>query len=110
MRSIRYSESILRFYYEIYCFLLIFNSSRKFKRVMSAMESLFASEASWYESNFLDYEIETFSIKTWFGKPEELSPLECARYGWINNGKDLLKCEVYATSCCGYDIGVWHKY
>lgn len=31
----------------------------------------------------------------WAGKPRILSPLMCARYGWINVGCDMLKC----TSC-----------
>jgi len=29
---------------------------------------------------------------TWFVKPDLLSPVECARYGWINIGEDWLKC------------------
>ncbi|KAK7895350.1 hypothetical protein WMY93_020675 [Mugilogobius chulae] len=28
----------------------------------------------------------------WAGKPRSLSPLMCARYGWINVGCDMLKC------------------
>lgn len=33
-----------------------------------------------------------FSITSWFGKPKVASPLECARRGWVLEGKDLLRC------------------
>jgi hypothetical protein len=35
---------------------------------------------------------------TWFVKPDLLSPVECAKYGWINIGEDWLKCE-YCGEC-----------
>uniref|UniRef100_A0A3P8S1V7 Zinc finger, C3HC-type containing 1 n=1 Tax=Amphiprion percula TaxID=161767 RepID=A0A3P8S1V7_AMPPE len=39
--------------------------------------------------------VESYSCLKWAGKPRKLSPLMCARYGWINVGCDMLKC----TSC-----------
>ncbi|CAG5117920.1 unnamed protein product [Candidula unifasciata] len=45
--------------------------------------------------------LDTFSISffsfinqsaTWFGKPAELSPIICARYGWENVDSDMLQC------------------
>ena len=29
---------------------------------------------------------------TWFGKPMQLSPVQCARYGWENTARDVLRC------------------
>ncbi|CAG5927564.1 unnamed protein product [Menidia menidia] len=48
----------------------------------SRVESYSISFSSWY-------------CLKWAGKPRTLSPLTCARYGWINVGCDMLKC----TSC-----------
>uniref|UniRef100_A0A2K5CIF4 Zinc finger C3HC-type containing 1 n=1 Tax=Aotus nancymaae TaxID=37293 RepID=A0A2K5CIF4_AOTNA len=39
--------------------------------------------------------VETFSSLKWAGKPSELSPLVCAKYGWVTVECDMLKC----TSC-----------
>ena len=36
--------------------------------------------------------LNTFTAFTWFAKPSELSPLQCARYGWENIEADTLKC------------------
>lgn len=36
--------------------------------------------------------ISTFKISTWFGKPQQLSPIICARYGWENIGINIIKC------------------
>ncbi|XP_055081734.1 nuclear-interacting partner of ALK isoform X1 [Periophthalmus magnuspinnatus] len=36
--------------------------------------------------------VESYSCLKWAGKPRSLSPLICARYGWINVGCDMLKC------------------
>ncbi|CAM9351821.1 unnamed protein product [Scytosiphon promiscuus] len=38
----------------------------------------------------------TFTPLNWFSKPAFASPPMCARYGWINTGRDTLSCE-----CCG---------
>ncbi|KAM8972147.1 zinc finger C3HC-type protein 1 [Pelodytes ibericus] len=42
--------------------------------------------------------VETFSSLTWAGKPPELSPLICAKFGWSNVESDMLKC----SSCSAY--------
>nr|XP_056702608.1 zinc finger C3HC-type protein 1 [Euleptes europaea] len=42
--------------------------------------------------------VETFTSLKWAGKPHELSPLICARYGWTNVESDMLKC----ASCQAY--------
>lgn len=34
----------------------------------------------------------TYKSSTWFAKPSIISPLCCARYGWINISSDTLKC------------------
>lgn len=36
----------------------------------------------------------------WAGKPRILSPLMCARYGWINIGCDMLKCSSCQAFLC----------
>ncbi|XP_041459241.1 NIPA-like protein [Lytechinus variegatus] len=36
--------------------------------------------------------VETFSISSWFAKPDEVCPLRCAQYGWENIDVDSLKC------------------
>lgn len=36
--------------------------------------------------------VESYSCLKWAGKPSVLSPLRCARYGWINVDCDMLKC------------------
>ncbi|XP_062839425.1 zinc finger C3HC-type protein 1 isoform X1 [Anolis carolinensis] len=42
--------------------------------------------------------VETFTSLKWAGKPHELSPLICAKYGWTNTECDMLKC----ASCQAY--------
>jgi len=46
----------------------------------------------------------TFSLAShclkWAGKPCTLSPLMCARYGWINIGCDMLKCSSCQVFLC----------
>ena len=36
--------------------------------------------------------LSTFGITTWLMKPKEISPVECAKYGFINTGEDLICC------------------
>jgi hypothetical protein len=43
----------------------------------------------------------TFRGPTWFGKPESLNPLQCARFGWVNDGVDRLACR-----WCGASLAV----
>ncbi|XP_053262981.1 zinc finger C3HC-type protein 1 [Podarcis raffonei] len=42
--------------------------------------------------------VKTFTSLKWAGKPHELSPLICAKYGWTNIECDMLKC----ASCQAY--------
>ncbi|XP_031714944.1 zinc finger C3HC-type protein 1 [Anarrhichthys ocellatus] len=44
--------------------------------------------------------VETYSCLKWAGKPRTLSPLMCARYGWINIGCDMLKCSSCQVFLC----------
>eukprot|EP00887_Chlorella_sp_A99_P002011 scaffold18.g2011.t1 len=37
--------------------------------------------------------LATFKAATWFCKPDPISPVECARRGWVNTGVDVLTCE-----------------
>ena len=42
---------------------------------------------------------QTFTTSNWFAKPQEVGPLQCARYGWTNCGPNQLECEI-----CGAQI------
>ncbi|XP_034382050.1 nuclear-interacting partner of ALK [Cyclopterus lumpus] len=44
--------------------------------------------------------VESYSCLKWAGKPCTLSPLMCARYGWINIGCDMLKCSSCQVFLC----------
>ncbi|KAM4614675.1 zinc finger C3HC-type protein 1 [Polymixia lowei] len=44
--------------------------------------------------------VESYSCLRWAGKPRTLSPLRCARYGWINVGCDMLKCSSCQAFLC----------
>lgn len=44
--------------------------------------------------------VESYSCLKWAGKPRSLSPLICARYGWINVGADMLKCSSCQAFLC----------
>ncbi|CAM9282534.1 unnamed protein product [Ectocarpus sp. 13 AM-2016] len=51
-----------------------------------------------------DYEsfkarLATFTPLNWFSKPAFASPAVCARYGWINTGRDTLSCQ-----CCSAQL------
>lgn len=37
--------------------------------------------------------LATFKAMTWFGKPKAVSPVNCARRGWINVEMDVICCE-----------------
>ncbi|GAB4813057.1 hypothetical protein N2152v2_000103 [Parachlorella kessleri] len=37
--------------------------------------------------------LQTYKPATWFCKPDTISPVECARRGWLNTGPDMLSCE-----------------
>lgn len=50
--------------------------------------------------------VRSFKLLTWFGKASELSPLACARYGWINSATDTLTCPTCESIMyCGADNG-----
>lgn len=36
--------------------------------------------------------VRSFKSSSWFAKPRWLSPVLCARYGWVNDDVDLLHC------------------
>ncbi|XP_032064148.1 nuclear-interacting partner of ALK isoform X1 [Aythya fuligula] len=44
--------------------------------------------------------VQTFTPLKWAGKPHELSPLVCARYGWANVECDMLKCSSCQAFLC----------
>lgn len=44
--------------------------------------------------------METFSSLKWAGKPPELSPLICAKYGWVTVECDMLKCSSCQAFLC----------
>uniref|UniRef100_A0A8C6RJM0 Zinc finger, C3HC type 1 n=1 Tax=Nannospalax galili TaxID=1026970 RepID=A0A8C6RJM0_NANGA len=44
--------------------------------------------------------VETFSSLKWAGKPPELSPLICAKYGWVTVECDMLKCSSCQAFLC----------
>ncbi|XP_010925035.1 uncharacterized protein [Elaeis guineensis] len=41
--------------------------------------------------------LATFKAMTWFGKPKVISPVNCARRGWINVEMDVIACEACGT-------------
>lgn len=46
----------------------------------------------WSRQGFFE-RLRSFSSATWFNKPASISPSECARHGWKNEGIDSLLCE-----------------
>ncbi|XP_015208064.1 zinc finger C3HC-type protein 1 [Lepisosteus oculatus] len=44
--------------------------------------------------------VETYTSLKWAGKPHDLSPLRCARYGWTNVECDMLKCPSCQAFLC----------
>eukprot|EP00439_Symbiodinium_sp_Y106_P061867 s296_g9.t1 len=45
--------------------------------------------------------LQSFRPAWWFHKPAGISPLDCARRGWVNTGLDMLRCE-----CCGEELKI----
>eukprot|EP00644_Phytophthora_capsici_P008901 jgi/Phyca11/101836/e_gw1.6.238.1 len=45
----------------------------------------------WDHSDFLA-RVDSFSIGSWFAKPDVISAFECARHGWKNSAPDQLYC------------------
>ena len=75
-------------------------SSNQNSRIESAPTSLGSKhgkrESPWSCNSYLQ-RVQTYSTCLWFGKPERLSPLQCARWGWTCVGLDTLRC----TTCRG---------
>ncbi|XP_012679949.2 nuclear-interacting partner of ALK [Clupea harengus] len=44
--------------------------------------------------------VGSYSCLKWAGKPRALSPLRCAKYGWINVDCDMLKCSTCQAFLC----------
>ncbi|NWV84061.1 NIPA protein, partial [Dasyornis broadbenti] len=70
----------------------------------SQMEALSLESAS-REAYFSRVETFTISLGTlhplkWAGKPHALSPLVCARYGWVNVECDMLRCSSCQAFLC----------
>uniref|UniRef100_A0A1A7WZI7 Zinc finger, C3HC-type containing 1 n=2 Tax=Iconisemion striatum TaxID=60296 RepID=A0A1A7WZI7_9TELE len=66
------------------------NSGQGEVKVLGVKNNQATCEATNKEAFFS--RVESFSCLKWAGKPHILSPLICARYGWINVGYDMLKC------------------
>lgn len=64
----------------------------------TSRDLLAPSEATNKEAFFS--RVESYSCLKWAGKPRVLSPLMCARYGWINVGSDMLKCSSCQAFLC----------
>ncbi|CAN9508203.1 unnamed protein product [Ophioblennius macclurei] len=64
----------------------------------TSKDPLTPSEATNKEAFFS--RVESYSCLKWAGKPRVLSPLMCARYGWINVGSDMLKCSSCQAFLC----------
>lgn len=47
--------------------------------------------------------VETYTALRWFSKPTRLSPLQCARFGWICHASDALRCVSCHASCAPND-------
>ncbi|GMF19352.1 unnamed protein product [Phytophthora lilii] len=48
----------------------------------------------WDHADFLA-RVGSFSIASWFAKPDVISAFECARHGWRNSAPDQLHCHWY---------------
>ncbi|TDH66462.1 hypothetical protein CCR75_007185 [Bremia lactucae] len=66
-----------------------------FKRFKNSESKSFKSVSRpWDHADFMA-RVSSFSIASWFAKPDLINPLECARYGFSNVGLDKLQC-----NCC----------
>lgn len=45
----------------------------------------------WSRQDFVE-RLQSYSSGTWFAKPEIISPMVCARHGWLNVSMDTLRC------------------
>ncbi|KAI9910025.1 hypothetical protein PsorP6_011202 [Peronosclerospora sorghi] len=53
----------------------------------------------WNHESFLA-RVSSFSIASWFAKPDVISVFECARHGWKNSAPDQLYCNCCARFLC----------
>ena len=49
--------------------------------------------------------LRSFRAFTWFAKPAQIGPLQCARWGWKNSAKDTLHCSGCETHLSGAALG-----
>ncbi|XP_012706136.2 nuclear-interacting partner of ALK [Fundulus heteroclitus] len=69
---------------------------------VNAVEVKSNTNAPWEATNSEAFfsRVESYSCMKWAAKPRILSPLMCARYGWINVGCDMLKCSSCQAFLC----------
>ncbi|XP_041998177.1 uncharacterized protein LOC121748031 [Salvia splendens] len=53
--------------------------------------------------------LSTFKSMTWFAKPQVVSPLECARRGWVNVDMDTIACVSCNTRLLFSTPSAWGK-
>ncbi|KAG7389435.1 Nuclear-interacting partner of ALK [Phytophthora boehmeriae] len=68
--------------------------SRVEKRQTTTADASLSTCRPWDHSSFLG-RVSSFSIGSWFAKPDVISAFECARHGWRNSARDQLQCK-----CC----------
>lgn len=44
--------------------------------------------------------VATFTVMRWFGKPDRIGPLRCARFGWICEDTDMIACRSCSVRRC----------
>ncbi|NXW60172.1 NIPA protein, partial [Eurystomus gularis] len=65
----------------------------------SASREAYFSRVETFTISFLTLSFQLHPLK-WAGKPHELSPLVCAKYGWTNVECDMLKCSSCQAFLC----------
>ncbi|KAL6006914.1 hypothetical protein ACLOJK_032410 [Asimina triloba] len=53
--------------------------------------------------------LATFKSMTWFGRPKVVSPVNCARRGWINVEMDIIACEACGSRLLFSNPSSWTK-
>lgn len=64
-------------------------------RVIADSKEVAEKEKQWRAKSWDSYvqRLQTFRTPWWFNRPQGISPIDCARHGWINSGPNLLECE-----------------